>query len=253
MRREDPIPLDSRCQILGWHHKYDILAIEKAPGVQTHKAAKGKACGRFLLQSEYLEKEERYIWKCHTGKWQSLYLVHRLDSPTSGVLLATTCEHWARSLRDSFKSRSIKKVYHAIVRTSVHSLPKIWKDQLLKRNKNNTVRVWKSNQGKSAITHFRELKHIKSGAGSLSLIKLEPLTGRTHQLRVQCALRGCPIVGDKTYGDFALNRKLLKINGMDRLFLHATKINFELKGPNGENADWEIESPIPRAFLKIFA
>ena len=61
------------------------------------------------------------------------------------------------------------------------------------------------------------------------MLRMEPLTGRTHQLRVQCALRGIPIIGDKSYGDFSFNRKLSRASKTDRLCLHAAEIEFELK------------------------
>ena len=70
------------------------------------------------------------------------------------------------------------------------------------------------------------------GAGALAMIQLEPRTGRSHQLRVQCAKRHLPIVGDATYGDFEHNRAFAKRTGEKRLFLHslATKFEYEWKG-----------------------
>jgi 23S rRNA-/tRNA-specific pseudouridylate synthase len=61
----------------------------------------------------------------------------------------------------------------------------------------------------------------------LALIALEPRTGRSHQLRVQCAKRHLPIVGDATYGDFGANRAFAKATGEKRLFLHSLETRFE--------------------------
>ncbi len=66
------------------------------------------------------------------------------------------------------------------------------------------------------------LKTIRFKNETMSLIELQPLTGRTHQLRVQCAARGFPILGDRTYGDFAWNKRLKA----ERLYLHAEKVSF---------------------------
>jgi 23S rRNA-/tRNA-specific pseudouridylate synthase len=79
---------------------------------------------------------------------------------------------------------------------------------------------------------------------------MEPLTGRTHQLRVQCALRGIPIIGDKSYGDFSYNRKLSRASKTDRLCLHAAEIEFELK-TNNSNRKISSDSPLPRAMGKL--
>jgi tRNA pseudouridine65 synthase len=90
---------------------------------------------------------------------------------------------------------------------------------------------------------------VRSGpqGSRVSLIRLEPRTGRSHQLRVQCAKRGLPIVGDRTYGDFAANRGFAKRGGPRRLFLHALEIGFEYKLGGREYA-FSAEAPLPAEF-----
>jgi 23S rRNA pseudouridine955/2504/2580 synthase len=89
--------------------------------------------------------------------------------------------------------------------------------------------------------------------GDFSFVEVELLTGRTHQIRVHLAHAGHPILGDDKYGDFPLNREMVK-QGVKRLFLHAARLAF--KHPlSGENVT--LESPLPgdmRAFVdKTFA
>jgi 23S rRNA pseudouridine955/2504/2580 synthase len=105
-------------------------------------------------------------------------------------------------------------------------------------------RVSVHEDGRSAVTRVRRLK----AAADCSLLEVELLTGRTHQIRVHLAHAGHPILGDDKYGDFALNHDLAK-KGVKRLFLHAARLVF--KHPvSGEKV--ELESPLP-ADMRAFA
>lgn len=78
-------------------------------------------------------------------------------------------------------------------------------------------------------------------------MKLEPLTGLTHQLRVQCAKHGMPILGDATYGDFKANRRLRAASGIGRLFLHCSQTVLHLEMA-GNAADFSASAPLPESF-----
>ena len=82
----------------------------------------------------------------------------------------------------------------------------------------------------------------------LALIQLEPKTGRSHQLRVQCAKRHLPIVGDATYGDFAANRAFAKRTGEKRLFLHSLETSFAY-GFRGRVWHFAAKAPLPAEFV----
>ena len=81
----------------------------------------------------------------------------------------------------------------------------------------------------------------------VSLIKLEPRTGRSHQLRVQCAKRHLPIVGDQTYGDFAAYRAFAKLTGTKRLCLHSSETSFEYEF-GGKRCVFEAKAVLPEEF-----
>jgi 23S rRNA-/tRNA-specific pseudouridylate synthase len=103
------------------------------------------------------------------------------------------------------------------------------------------MKVAPGGEGLTAITKFSTVE-TKGGEGvELTLLKLEPVTGRTHQLRVQCAWHRHPIVGDGTYGDFAFNRAFAKSTGEKRLFLHAAAVRLP-------GLDFAAESPLPEEF-----
>ena len=113
--------------------------------------------------------------------------------------------------------------------------------------KNNRLRTrTDSFQGEHALTHVRRI-HLSTGRFKCALMELQPVTGRTHQLRVQCAKRKLPIVGDSTYGNFKLNRELRKVTGSKRLFLHASHIRIPLNDAE-QREYFEVESPMPAEF-----
>ncbi|MDR1458152.1 MAG: hypothetical protein LBI37_01345, partial [Puniceicoccales bacterium] len=95
---------------------------------------------------------------------------------------------------------------------------------------NNRLRLKKA-PGEKCLTDYKILKTINLQNITLALLALKPITGRTHQLRAQCALHNLPILGDKTYGDFNLNRLFAKSN-QSRMFLHSEslEIAYNLQG-----------------------
>ena len=144
--------------------------------------------------------------------------VHRLDRNTTGVLAVALHGEALRALEELFKNRNIRKFYLAVV---VGKAPEeiLIDAPLLKDSENNLVKV--SDEGLTAVTKCQRLAMDK--AGKFSLVKLELLTGRTHQARVHMAHIKHPIVGDRKYGDFKINRALKNIS---RPLLHAYELEF---------------------------
>lgn len=139
----------------------------------------------------------------HEGKSAGVYvgLVHRLDRPTSGVVALAKTSKAARRLSEQFRLRQVEKIYHAAVeilpgRSIDCSGVFTWRDDLHKESTNVVHVATEVGQGKSAETSVEVLDR----RGPLALLELRPKTGRAHQLRVQCASRGFPIVGDRRYG-----------------------------------------------------
>lgn len=98
-----------------------------------------------------------------------------------------------------------------------------------------------------AESQMRVVKSRGVGADALSLIQLEPRTGRSHQLRVQCAKRHLPIVGDQTYGDFARNREFARRTGEKRMFLHSLETRFEYAW-KGKTFAFAAKAELPAEF-----
>ena len=213
-----------------------VLAVYKPCGVRSHPNG-NEICRQALLEAPYIPEKEAY----KIGE-NYIYLLNRLDSPTSGLLLLSTDFETAQQVRALFKAHRVQKIYHAIVKGFFPEKPLVWRDCLDIQHKGAYVRTrCTKDRGMWAKTKVRLLKIIHLKNETLSLIELQPLTGRTHQLRVQCAARGFPILGDKTYGDFRWNKRLKA----ERLYLHAEKVSFNLREITFEaecSSGWDFES-----------
>jgi len=185
-------------------------------------------------------------WRARYNKPGNVYvgLVHRLDRPTSGVVLLARTSKAAGRLADQFRAGTISKLYWAIVEGGIDQPEGEWVDWLEKDRRENRVRVVaEGGEGKIARVAYRVLS---AGAGTTKLA-LRPITGRSHQLRIQLAERGLPIVGDQKYG---AKRLLRALDGHRRIALHARELEF--KHPTREEvisvvapvqADWPESSP----------
>lgn len=152
--------------------------------------------------------------------------VHRLDNPTSGILLIAKSKDAQVDLNRLFEEKKIKKSYHALV---FGTLP----DSLILKN-----RI----EEKNAETQVELIEHFQFKNENLSLVKAFPKTGRTHQIRIHLADNGNPIVGDKLYGKASEN---IKKGG---LFLAATGLEF-IHPATKEMMNFELE--LPKKFREI--
>jgi 23S rRNA pseudouridine955/2504/2580 synthase len=96
--------------------------------------------------------------------------------------------------------------------------------------------------GEAAVTHY----HVVKETNGLSLVSLTLETGRTHQIRVHMQHIGHPLLGDTRYGDFALNREVKKLFGLNRLFLHSCRLEFDW---NGEHKVFDC--PLPKELQNV--
>jgi len=164
-------------------------------------------------------------------------LLHRLDRPTSGVVLLAKTSKAAGRLSAEFRSGRISKLYWAIVEGVVDEPAGQWIDRLEKDCRSNRVDVVEENSGsgKTASVDFEVLERW----GRYTKIALWPATGRSHQLRAQLASRGLPILGDRKYR----SKKGLKAeDGRFRIALHARQLTF--MHPTLKEAI-SVEAPVP--------
>tara|TARA_R110002167_G_scaffold2676_4_gene13304 strand:+ start:2933 stop:3889 length:957 start_codon:yes stop_codon:yes gene_type:complete len=177
-----------------------------------------------------------------------LELVHRLDRDTSGAVMVAKKRSTLTALHEDLRQGRISKIYHALVMG--HWSKRVTKvDAPLKKNElqsgERVVRV--DPEGKTSITEFRLMETYER----CSLIEAKPVTGRTHQIRVHALHAGHPIIGDPKYGDEPMNR-LLKGEGVKRLFLHAAELRLRLPGsPERLIIKAPIEAELKNALIKL--
>lgn len=238
------LPLGPAVTVLT-HDANGLAALNKPAGVLSHPNSRADE-PRSLLTCRYDEPGEAWVWTDPAGAERRLWLLNRLDGATSGVILVAADGTLARAIKEQFARKQVRKVYHALVFGKPSERMQLWRDLLAVQKKGGQVRTTAAAGHIPAVTQFSFVRH-QQGAFATSLIKLEPHTGRSHQLRVQCAKRHLPIVGDQTYGDFGLNRAFAKTTGEKRLFLHSLETSFSYEF-GGRTHLFKAHAPLPPEF-----
>ncbi len=165
-----------------------------------------------------------------------VFVVHRLDQDTSGVILFALTEKARDLLKETFEKHAIERSYAAIVEGEIMEESGKWESYLYE-DPNYVVRETDDKRkGRLAITHY----HVENSHKFYTLLKINLETGRKNQIRVHCQMAGHPIAGDRKYGS--------KRNPIKRLCLHAFMLGFEHPITKKQ---MHFESPIPEAFLRI--
>ena len=206
-------------------HGRDWFLLNKPPGLATQGGTKTSQHLDRLLGGLAGENEQRPK------------LVHRLDKDTSGVLLVARSARAAAHFSKSFSGRTARKVYWAII-TGVPSLDQGLVDAPLAKQPGSGGEKMHVDEkdGQTAKTRYRMIDRVGNRA---AWVELQPLTGRTHQLRAHMAAIGHPIVGDAKYG----GAEAFLTGGVSRkMHLHARRLRID--GPDGVMIDGTAELPV---------
>ena len=225
-----------------------LAAFDKPAGMLSHPN-EPKDEPRAMLTCSYDAAGEFFSWRDAGHVERRLWLLNRLDSATSGVILVAASQALADIIKLQFTKKQVKKVYNALVFGKPALRMQVWRDMLAVQRKGGKVRT----SAVGNVPSVTQMIFVKStmGAHTTSLLRLEPQTGRSHQLRVQCAQRHLPIVGDQNYGNFNLNKSFAKATQNKRLFLHSldTSFSYEL---GGQAFRFKAHAPLPREFSAVY-
>jgi 23S rRNA pseudouridine1911/1915/1917 synthase len=172
--------------------------------------------------------------------------VHRLDKDTSGVLLVAKDQRILERLAHAFKERRVQKTYVAVV-VGRFSSPGGEIALPIGRHPVERKKMWvNARQGRAAVSRYQ----VIAEAQGLTLVRMFPETGRTHQLRVHLAAVGHPIVGDKMYGASHIGSRRLPVvaRAFSRQALHAVALAFS-HPVSGEPV--QFQAPYPADFLEL--
>ncbi len=204
------IPQDIPVKIL--FQDGDLLIVSKPAGLVVHPAA-GHPRGTLINALLYRVPELKNI----TGEGRP-GIVHRLDRDTSGLMVVARNERSFSLLQQMVKERRLKRWYLALI----HGTPPTSEgliDAPIGRDARDRKKMAVTEKGRPAMTAFK----VKELLGDYSLVEVELITGRTHQIRVHFAYIGFPVAGDLVYGRWTDKDRAL---GIERQFLHAYRLSF---------------------------
>lgn len=212
-----------------------LIAVNKPAGLLVQGDSSGQV-SLLELTKEYIKKKYQKPGNVFLG------LIHRLDRPVGGIVLLAKTSKGAARISEQLRARQITKIYWAMVHGTMSPQQGMLSSYLVENEKGSKLTKKSDPRAKEAILSYRTL----ASRGSFSLLELTLHTGRKHQIRLQLATSGCPIVGDVKYGaPYSLEDASIRLLAKSLSFQHPTKkeesITIETDLPS-----WAID------FLEIF-
>ena len=225
-----------------------LLALNKPVGMLTQKAAPSDvSVNEYMLG--YLAAKGEYVPE-RPGEFKP-GVVNRLDRNTSGLVLAAKSLAVAQALSEQLREKQLRKFYLACVNGEVREAMRL-SAFLYKDKTGNRVCIRetkKSAEDREIQTAFRPL----AVRDNLSLLEVELLTGRSHQIRAQLAAIGHPIIGDPKYGNRAENSRFMQRYGLKHQLLHAYRLRFPTEtAALATLSEKTISSAPPKLFSELF-
>ena len=198
-------------QFLVRHKDRSILVVEKKAGLLTVPTPAGRGADLVSLLSNFAGTKQK-----------SIFAVHRLDRPVSGLLVFARNPTASKKLIEQFKLHTVERVYMAAVSGSVPDDNGTFESYLT--TEPSRVRSDEGTDGKRAVTHWTVIERIADGDATMVEVRLE--TGLRNQIRVHFAEAGFPLLGERKYLD-ADDPGSASTQGTQRIFLHAAILGFE--------------------------
>ncbi len=235
VRVDELVPEDIPLEVV--YRDDDVIVIDKPAGLVTHPAPGHE---RGTLVNALLAHEAGTGGLGTAAGAERPGIVHRLDRDTSGLIVVARNDAAQVSLQAQLKARRVRKTYLALAGGVVNAqLGRIEKP--VGRDPRNRMRMAVTAQGKPAVTGYR----IRERFAEWTELELDLITGRTHQIRVHLASIGHAVAGDRVYATGAVRRGP---DGLERLFLHAWKLEFVSPG-SGRLV--RCEAPLPHELESV--
>ena len=247
-RNEKILPANIKLDIV--YEDKDVLVVNKPAGMVVHPGA-GNHSDTLVnaLIYKYKKKLSDINGTTRPG------IVHRIDKETSGLLVVAKNNNSHSNLGNQFSDHSIKRTYNALCWGILRPLKGRIETSIGRNKKNRQLMSVTELSGKKAITNYKTLKVFEvKDIPKISLIECELETGRTHQIRVHMAYKGCSLLGDQQYGKKNLKFKKInkdfenKLKVLSRQALHAKSLGFI--HPKTKKF-MSFDSKIPQDFKKI--
>lgn len=206
----------------------NFIVIDKPSGLLSVASDREKGRTAYRMVNDYVQQKDKH---------NRIFVVHRLDEDTSGVLMFAKNAHTKEVLQKNWNEIVVKRGYYAIVEGKLEKKSDTFVDYL-KENSLNLMYVTNDKKnGKKCTTSYKVIKENDK----YSLLDINIDSGRKNQIRVQFGHRGHYVIGDDKYGQPS--------NPLKRLGLHAYNLVF--KDPETGRV-WDFKSPIPEVFTKLF-
>ena len=195
-----------------------------------------------------LEVRMKAFLKERDNKPGNIYLgvPHRLDRPVSGAIVFARHARACRRLSDQFAARTVKKIYWAYIEGDVEPESGTWEDHLRKVPDEPRAEIVAPDHpdARPAVLHYRTIGSLRHG----SMLEIELETGRMHQIRVQAAGRGHPVLGDAMYGSTIPFGEQHEDHRLRAIALHGRQLEFDHPITHERVA---VEAPLPEAWEKL--
>lgn len=218
----------------------DVLVVNKAPGMVVHPTDHGAHVSGTLVNAVMHHCKDSLSG---IGGEKRPGIVHRLDKDTSGLIMVAKNDQAHQYLSKQIQNRTITKKYITLLKDHLEPKEGSIEAPIAKPHGKKEVEISNKKAAKFALTHYEVEKYI----GDYSLVNVEIVTGRTHQIRVHFNSIKHPVCGDGLYGDKEVNQKLEDL-GLKRQFLHAAYLKFRLP----KNNDWiELRAPLAKDLKQV--